>query len=109
VCRCRLKLVSCTLPSPRGKAAFDSVAQDIIKARARMAMPNVLPLLLLLLPALAACQTSRVQGFSVFRDQRESYILEVPPRCGLCANRAIITYCAALLLLARRSFAHASD
>ena len=45
-----------------------------------MAVPNVLPLLLLLLPALAACQTSRVQGFSVFRDQRESYILEVAPR-----------------------------
>jgi hypothetical protein len=40
-------------------------------------MPPLLPLLLLLLPALAACQTSRVQGFSVVNDQRESYILEV--------------------------------
>jgi hypothetical protein len=43
----------------------------------RSVMPRLLSFLLLLLPALAAGQTSRVQGFSVSRDQRESYILEV--------------------------------
>jgi hypothetical protein len=68
----------------RRKAAFQNAAQDRTKTCERMAMPNVLSLLLLLLPALAACQTSRVQGFSVFRDQRESYILEAAPRRRGC-------------------------
>ena len=45
-------------------------------------MPRLLSFLLLLLPALAAGQTSRVQGFSVSRDQRESYILEVILSCS---------------------------
>ena len=41
-------------------------------------MPNVVCLfVLMLLPILVVSQTSRVQGFSVVRDQRESYILEV--------------------------------
>ncbi len=96
-------------------AAFHAAAH--IQVRESMAMSNVLPLLLLLLPALAACQTSRVQGFSVFRDQRESYILEAGVQIALPLRLAallylpimIITCFTAFLFLAWWRFTHASE
>ncbi len=85
-------------------------------------MPPLLSLVLLLLPALAACQTSRVQGFSVVDDQRESYILEVIPLFMTAAfleaaplsrttyhENMILTHCIALLFFTGWASAHASE
>ena len=80
---------------------------------ARLVMPNALSFLLLLLPGLALCQTSRVQGFSVLRDQRESYILEVISHLNFTSAfshlHEILIFFAALLLFAGWGPAHASE
>jgi hypothetical protein len=68
---------------------------------------RLLWLLLLLLP-LAACQTSRVQSFSVSRDQRESYILEVI--CSISVHELCRAHFSpAVLLFARRNSANSSE
>jgi hypothetical protein len=66
-------------------------------------MPSALSLFLLLLPTLAVCQTSRVQGFSVFRDQRESYILEVPP-CPSVSPSAVLSHAMLTTLIFMQPF-----